>query len=123
MRILIFLSFLFLGSEALAQTTVSPSRVNFFDVEVGRTALSKAVFVNNLSSEDVNVNVSHGCFGAFFVSNSCFQLRRNGSCTIRINYSPRRVGSDSCSIRVTTTGRRTDFKTVWVSGRGVDRRR
>ena len=122
MRILLFIVVLFVGIEALAQVSVSPSQVNFLNVEVGGFGDSRTVFVNNMSREDLNVHVSHTCFGDFFVSNTCFQLRRFGSCTIRVEYRPIRVGSDICTINVMSRGQRSDFDTIFVSGQGVDRR-
>ncbi|MCB0348858.1 MAG: hypothetical protein KDD37_08475 [Bdellovibrionales bacterium] len=114
----IFVSLLFVGFNAHAQLSASPSYVNFGDVSVdsglGRRT---TVFVNSQSNQDNSVYVSNSCFGSFYTYNNCYTLPPYGSCTIQVEYKPIREGYESCSMSI--RGSRGGFTTLTISGRGV----
>lgn len=114
--------FIFAG-EANAYLTASPSSVNFFNTEVGSFGRSQTVYIRNNSDEDINVNVSDSCFGDLSTSGFCGYLSRYGSCTIRVEFRPRRAGSQSCNITVRQVTGGFDSVTIYVRGRGVERGR
>lgn len=111
------------ASEAQAQLTASPSSVSFFNTEVGSFGRSQTIYVRNMSDEDINVSVSDTCYGGFHRSGICSYISRNRSCTLRIEFRPRREGYQSCSITVRQTSGGYDQVRINVSGRGVERRR
>lgn len=115
--------FALLGSFSFANAStlsVSPSSVNFFNVDVGGFGRSQTLYVRNQTDKDINVSVSDSCFGDFRVSNSCFYLNRYGTCTIRVEFRPRRQGYQSCSITIRD---QTTYSSEYISisGRGVER--
>lgn len=111
-----------LGIQAQASISVSPASVNFFSVEVGSFGQMKSVNIRNTSEEDINVSVSNSCFGDYNVVGFCSYIPRFGSCNIRIEFRPRRVGYQTCSISVRQTSGGVGSAHISVSGRGVDRR-
>lgn len=115
----IFTVLLFVSFNAHAQLSASPSFVNFGDVSVdngfGRRT---SVNVYSNSNEQNTVFVNNSCFGAFYTTNNCYTLMPYGSCTIQIEYRPRREGYDSCNINI--NGNRGGYTSVSVRGRGVD---
>ena len=121
--LLAFIVFFVFAGEANAYLTASPSSVNFFNTEVGSFGRSQTVYIRNNSDEDVNVNVSDSCFGDFSTSGFCGYLSRWNSCSIRVQFRPRRAGSQSCNITVRQITGGFDSVTIYVRGRGVERRR
>lgn len=115
----IFTILLLTSLNAHAQLSASPSFVDFGDVSIengfGRRT-SVSIYSN--SNESNTVFVNNSCFGAFYTNNNCYTLMPYGSCSIQIEYRPRRAGYDSCSINI--NGNRGGYTSINVRGRGVE---
>ncbi|NQZ02896.1 MAG: choice-of-anchor D domain-containing protein [Bdellovibrionales bacterium] len=121
MKALILCLVMLAGTNAFAYISATPSFVSFGTLEEGSFQRSRTVSVRNNSDEKVNVRVSNSCFGNFWVTDSCFvSLRPYSSCTITVRYTPRRVGSDNCNIRISSDN--GGFDSVNASGRTRERR-
>ena len=121
--LLSLIAFVFFCGEAQAYLTASPASVNFFTTEVGSIGRTQTIWIRNNSDEDVNVSTNHSCYGGFHVSGFCGYLGRWGSCTLTVQFRPRREGYQSCSINVRQTSGGFDQVHIHVSGRGVERGR
>ncbi len=116
------LCFFIFSIEAHASLLASPSSVNFSSVDVGAFR-SQTVFIRNNSDEDIHVSVSDSCMGDFYTSGYCGSLSRYGSCSLRVEFHPRRAGYQGCGITVRQITGGFDQVYINVSGHGVERRR
>jgi hypothetical protein len=116
-KYVVFLALGLMSSTAFATINAFPTSVNFFNVGIGLFQ-SQRVTVQNLNGPAEQVSVSNSCFGDFMVSNMCnLTLGPNDSCSIDIQFQPRRQGYQSCSIFI--SGLRGGGANVSVSGQGV----
>lgn len=114
---IVFLTLGLMSSTAFAGLNVFPTSVSFFNVKVGMFQ-SQSVTVQNANGPAEQVSVSNTCFGDFNVANYCnLTLGPNQSCSINIQFQPRREGYQSCSIFI--RGLHGGGGNVSVSGQGV----
>lgn len=116
-KCMVFLTLALMDSTAFATINAFPTSVSFFNVSVGMFQ-SRQVTVQNLNGPAEQVSVSNSCFGDFMVNNMCnLTLGPNASCSIDIQFQPRREGYQSCSIFI--SGLHGGGANVSVSGQGV----
>lgn len=118
MKWIFILTILFTGMIAEAQLNASPGFVDFGDVAINRGWRQTTVWVRNYSNRPTSVHVNSSCFGNFYSTNNCFNLPANGSCTVQVEFRPRRAGYDSCNINI--SGNPGGYTSVSVRGRGVE---
>jgi hypothetical protein len=116
-KYMVFLTLALMSSTAFATINAFPSSVNFFNVKIGLFQ-SQRVTVQNLNGPAEQVSVSNSCFGDFMVNSMCnLTLGPNDSCSIDIQFQPRREGFQICSIFI--SGLHGGGANVSVSGQGV----
>ena len=105
------------SSNAFAALSAFPTFVSFYNVPVGRFNQTQSVTVQNSGPQTANPSLNNGCFGDFQVSHLCFSIPANGSCQIQISFSPRTVGTQSCSINLSDSANGSVY--ISVTGQGV----
>ena len=118
MKWILCLPLLLIGFAAEAQLNANPGFVDFGDVTINQGGRRTTVWINNISNQPTTVTVNNSCYGSFYSSNNCYSLPAHGSCTMQIEFAPRRVGPDSCYVNVNSFN--GGFATVNVRGRGVE---
>jgi hypothetical protein len=114
---MVFLTLGLMSSTAFATINAFPTWVNFFNVKIGMFQ-SQRVTVQNLNGPAEQVSVSNSCFGDFMVNSMCnLTLGPNDSCSIDVQFQPRREGYQSCSIFIRSL--RGGSANVNVSAQGV----
>lgn len=120
MKLLLSILTVFMGATAFAQLSVSPSTVNFYDIPVNSYGYEKYVYIHNYGNETVQLDLSENCPYDFQIRHySCWTLKPNDSCDVRIGFRPSREGQQSCHLTVRT--HIGGYNGVWIYGRGTKR--
>jgi hypothetical protein len=73
------------------------------------------VYLRYTGEETTTLTVNHNCFNGFYVFNSCsFQVVKNQSCAINVQFRPSYQGMYNCQIRATTA--LGDYDDISMSG-------
>jgi hypothetical protein len=118
MKWMLTLAIFMCGVSAKAQISASPSFIDFGDLTVNQGWRQTSVWVRNNSNQPLNLYVSNSCFGSFYSYNNCYSMQPYGSCSIQVEFRPRREGYESCNINISANP--SGYASISIRGRGVD---
>ncbi len=101
---LALLTLVLMSFTAQAAINVYPASINFYNVKIGSFGPSQRINVQNFGPENEQISVLNSCYGDFNIGNWCtLSLGPNQSCSIEVQFSPRREGYQNCSIQIMGT--------------------
>jgi hypothetical protein len=125
-RTLLLLCFLFLGSSAFAQTTLTPATMSFGNQAVSVASVPKTATFENTQSVPLAISsiVSSGTAAADYAwGGNCpispSTLGAGRSCSITVTFTPSALGSRSASLKITDSAS-TSPQSISLTGTGVD---
>lgn len=108
--------------EQVAGISVSPSSVDFGDVQVGTNSAPQAVTVNSTGTIGLNVSnvsISGTNAGAFSQTNNCSTVASGGSCSVQVTLMPNSTGSQSATLSISSNADSQSTVDVPLSGNGT----
>lgn len=119
MKIILAFSLVLATNAAHAWMQVYPTSVTFYSVPIDNVfGEEKSVRVTNTGPNAVSLNMYDTCSFDFNIRETfCWSLAPQQSCTIDIRFKPSRVGTQSCTLRISDT--MGGSATVWIRGDGT----
>lgn len=107
-----------MAPSAHATLYVSPTSVNFYNVQVNSYQPPQTIMVQNGGQTATTLQISNTCFIDFTIENMCsLQLSPGQNCMIQVQFRPTNAGYQSCNIWIEEA--QGGAYTVSVSGQGV----
>jgi hypothetical protein len=107
------------GNAPPAKISVSPTSVNFGNVNLGSTS-GKTITVKNTGTSDLvisNINITGSNASEFSQTNDCTTIPAGGSCTITGTFTPTSIGIKSATMSISSNDPKKPTVDVKLSGK------